>query len=173
MTMGLIFAVAADREISLPGKRREEFKGVSVLGSGHFGTILFDESVPLSRSFGAEGEFHDRKAWRESREPDIVPVLRGEFRLGHATWWTADGADTQAFVFGSRAAESYNADGHVCLLPGLTLKSIYAWSTTPTNMLQAKYLVRTMCPLSVAASRFLESRSNSIHLSLDGRTSPL
>ena len=93
-------------------KRGEKFDGMGVFGSGHFSAVLFEESVPLSRSLGGQGEFHRGQAWGEVREPDIVPVLRGKFGFGDTAWRTANSADAQAFVFCARAAESDDADGH-------------------------------------------------------------
>ena len=75
MAMRFVFAIAADGEICVMRKRGEEFDGVGGLGRGHFGPVLFDKSVPLSRRFGGEGQFHGRKAWREVWEPHVVPVL--------------------------------------------------------------------------------------------------
>src|SRR5689334_3312942 len=95
------------------GQRSEEFDGVGVLGCGHFGTVLPDESGPLSGSFGCEGQLHGRKTWREVREPDVVPILRGELGLRHTTQRTPNGADAQAFVLRSWTPKPNDADSHV------------------------------------------------------------
>jgi len=99
MAMGFVFTVAADGEIGVMGERGEEFDGMAVFGSGHFGAILFDEFVPLGRIRGGEAEFHDRKTRGEVRKPNVVPVLGSEFGFGHAAWRTTNGAYAQAFVF--------------------------------------------------------------------------
>ena len=116
MTMRFVFAVATDGEVGAVGECGEKFDGVGVFVCGHFSAILFDESGPLSWSFGGERELHGPEAWGEVREPDVVPVLGGEFGLGHTARRTANGADAQTFVSCSRAAEPDDADGHRLLV---------------------------------------------------------
>jgi len=109
MTMRFILAVAADGEIALVGQHRQQLDGVAVLRGCHFSPVLLNEPGPLSRGFGGQGELHGPKARRQVGKPHIVPILRGEFGLGHTPRRTTHGSDAYAFPFHSRAAEPDDA----------------------------------------------------------------
>jgi len=110
--MRFVLAVATHRKVRLMGERGQQFQRMPIIRSRHFGTIPFDESGPLGGGFGGEAELHGFKARRQVREPDVIPVLRGEFGLGHPARRTANRSNAETLPCYSRTTEPDNTDRH-------------------------------------------------------------
>src|SRR5581483_1919121 len=108
----LVLAIAADREIRRVRERREHIEQVIALGTLHFGAIFTYELLPLGGGRRVQRKLHDFRAWREIRQPHVVPVLRGVTRLRHAARRAPYRADTHTFVARARTAEPDDTDAH-------------------------------------------------------------
>src|SRR5512135_1369507 len=94
------------------GQPREQFERMARLRRAHLGAVLPPKRGPLRGRFSLLAELHRPDARREIGEPDVVPVLRGEFALRHAARRAPDGADAQAFVLRPWSAETHDTDRH-------------------------------------------------------------
>ncbi len=112
MAAGLLLAVAAGRQVGGVGEGGQQGQIVPRGRDGHLGLVLFAEGGPLGRGLGALAQLHGLGAGGQVGEPDVVPILAGEFRLGHAAGRAAHGTDTQPLVRETGAAETHDGQCH-------------------------------------------------------------
>ncbi len=79
---------------------------------GHLGLVLLAEGGPPGRGVGSLTEFHGLGAGGQIGEPDVVPILAGERRFGHAARGATHGTDAKPLILEAGAAESHDGDRH-------------------------------------------------------------
>jgi len=112
MTASLVGAITSDREVGVPGERREQIENAAALRLLHLAPVSPAEGEPLPFTRGGLPELHEVIAWRKVRKPDVVEVAAGELGLRHPARRSSHRSDAQALVPSTRAAELDDTDRH-------------------------------------------------------------
>src|SRR5262245_59040420 len=108
----LVFTITTHREIRVLRKRGEHVERMAGRRLRHLGTEFPEEGRPLLVRLRGKGCFHELRARREEREPDVVPVEAGKVFLWHTARGTAHGAQPRALVCNAGGSESDDANAH-------------------------------------------------------------
>src|SRR5262245_61731918 len=114
MAVPAVLAVAADRKVGVMRERRQRVEQVDRRGLAHLGTETAGESRPPARIVAIDAA-HQRQAWRQFRQPDVVVIAPGEFALRHAARRATHCAEACALATHAGAAESHDCETHWAL----------------------------------------------------------